>query len=118
MSNVRPGMLARVINPGGKAITPEIVGRIVFVERKHEVDAIITDVGGRMFRNNSPYSELAWMISASIPLPFRFAGVSETLYTYERPLLDVCLKPLIDPDLGVTEDEVCELYYPKEVVPQ
>lgn len=119
-TNVKPGMLAYLVSPQGfKPNTPEIIGRIVFVEREVSSQDVFTHVDGRMMRNTfqSSDSEKIWVISAKEPLPSMVTIPGEPVekwYTYERPMLDSCLRPLLDPDLGITDEEVDELYATKE----
>jgi hypothetical protein len=116
-TNVQPGMLARVVAQKDRApATPEIIGRIVYVERPEKVGEIYKDINGRWFQATG-CDKVVWIVSAKEPMPLvRFLdGNSELLYMYERPMLDVCLRPLLDPNLDVSDEEVKKLFSVKEV---
>ncbi len=118
-SNVKPGMLAYVIAPkNGNPVTPGILGRVVYVERLSKLSDIFQDVNGNLTRNTGDYTELTWIISAKEPLPCLITfdtGISRTVFMYERPMIDSCLRPLLDPNIDVTDEEVKELYSNKEL---
>jgi hypothetical protein len=116
-TNVQPGMLAYVVPlKDCVPMTPEILWRIVYVERPEKVGEIYKDINGRCFPDPS-CNQVVWIVSAKEPMPcgVRFLdGSSELLYMYESPMLDVCLRPLLDPNLDVSDEEVKELYSTKE----
>jgi hypothetical protein len=118
-TNVQPGMLAYVVSrPGITPNTPEIIGRIVYVEREPEVPFILRHLDGRMVYGVNDDSEKVWVISAREPLPclVRIPGKSPEIWlTSERRILDSLLRPLLDPDLDVSDEEVKELFSLKEV---
>jgi hypothetical protein len=113
-TNVQPGMLAYVAaSKYGKARTPEIIGRIVFVERAISPEDVFKHIDGRAMRNDFRTQGPVWVISAKEPLPawVTLPGLTgEVWYLYERPMVDECLRPLIDPDIDVSDEEVKELY--------
>jgi hypothetical protein len=117
-TNVQPGMLAYVVPPkNSPPITPGMIGRIVYVERPDSPNEVLKDINGRLLRNTLPSSGLAWIISAKEPMPcmVRFGdGQRDVWYMQERPMLDECLRPLLDPNLDVSDEEVKELYSTKE----
>lgn len=121
-TNVQPGMLAYVVARNCEPVqTPEILGRIVYVEGPVDPNHIYRHVDGRMMRDQNIYAEVVWMVSAKEPMPAMVhipGQPSEVWYVHERTLYDACLRPLIDPNLNITEDEVTELYSPKEPVCQ
>ena len=117
-SNVVPGMLAYVVPiPGQPSMTPEILGRIVYVERESVPGEIITHVDGRRMRNDLPYTELVWWITAREPLPcpaHLLGAPRDVWWTHGRPLKDVHLRPIHEPGLDITEEDVRELFSPNE----
>src|ERR1700751_2260337 len=117
-TNVQPGMLAYVVaRPGGIVYTPEIIGRIVFVEGPAIQGYIYTHVDGRQLRDGRIHTEPVWRVSAKSPLPVRASSEGmpeETWYVYERTIFDACLRPLIDPNLDISDEEVKELYSTKK----
>lgn len=113
-TNVQPGMLARVVRTP-KTTTDAMVGRIVFVERDHKMSDVFHTVDGISCRWGSPVTEPTWVISAKTPLPFRnteHPEIGGVLYFYERPVPDANLRPLLDPGLDVSDQEVRELFAP------
>jgi hypothetical protein len=121
-TNVQPGMLAYIVAvPGIQVVIPEIIGRVVYVERHFDRNYVFKHIDGRMMRNNMYFPENTWIISAKEPLPARVSLPSQPVeiwLMHERPLLDACLRPLLDPNLGVSDEEVKELYSKKEEVKQ
>jgi hypothetical protein len=117
-TNVQAGMLAIVVRgPGAGSIQKAtgIFGRIVYVERAYVRGETIHAVEGFSVKSNIAYDLPVWMVSAKESLPFTLLNGDPTTYhTYERPVKDSNLRPLLDPNLGVTDDEVKELYSTKE----
>lgn len=118
-TNVKPGMLAYVIaRPGVQPFTPDIIGRIVYVDRAPESPFIMKHIDGRLVQLlNSPL-DTVWVVSARQPLPcpVKIPGAEpEVWQTYERRLIDACLRPLIDPNIDVSDEEVKELYGVKSI---
>lgn len=119
-TNVKPGMLARVVKLQGQhtgsLTNVELRGRIVFVERAYVAGELIHTLEGRTLCNTSVYPDHIWMISAKSPLPilFREDGDVKHYSSYEVPIVDACLRPLFDPDLDISDEEVKELYSSKE----
>jgi hypothetical protein len=67
-TNVQPGMLAYVAaSKYGKARTPEIIGRIVFVERAMSHEDVFNHIDGRAMRNDFRAQRPIWVISAKEP---------------------------------------------------
>lgn len=118
-TNVQAGMLAYIVRrPGVIPNTPEIIGRVVYVERVAEDPFILKHIDGRMVRGHSAYTEPLWVISSRDPLPchVQIPGLEpEVWMVHERRIFDACLRPLIDPDIDVSDEEVKELYSIKEV---
>ena len=113
-TNVKPGMLARVIRTKNTT-TEAIVGRIVFVERAYIQFDVLHTVEGRPCMWTAPVLEPTWVISAKTPLPYKnteYPKFGNILYFYERPIPDVALRPLLDPGLDISDQEVRELYSP------
>jgi hypothetical protein len=117
-TNVQPGMLAYVVSrPGVTPSTPGIIGRIVYVEREPEVPFVLHHLDGRMVYGINNDLEKVWVVSAREPLPclVKIPGKSPEIWlTHERRILDECLRPLLDPNLDVSDEEVKELYSTKE----
>lgn len=117
-TNVQPGMLAYVVPlPGTPVITPEILGRVVYVERTAKQDHVYRHIDGRLMANTLIETAPTWIVSAKDPLPGRVALPGEAVeiwYMHERPILDACLRPLLDPNLDISDEEVKELYSPKK----
>ncbi len=112
MSNVKPGMLAYVTNPKGIPLaTPEIIGRVVYVKCASDPDMKFPTVEGRIL-NGCISNGVVWVVSSNTPLPVRHGDA--LFHMYERPLRDVILRPLSDPDLGVSDSEVRDIYSPVE----
>jgi hypothetical protein len=115
-TNVQPGMLAYVASiPGHIPITPEIVGRIVFVEREFIEAEKFTATDGTEFGMTASGS-LAWVISAKEPLPVWFSPRKEIIFSHERGMGDEFLRPLIDPGIDISDREVRELFSPSIIV--
>jgi hypothetical protein len=119
-TNVQPGMLARVVKLEGRApgsiANVELRGRIVFVERAYKNGELINTIEGRVLCDTTPFSKMVWIVSAKTPLPilFREGGDIKHYTAYEIPIFDACLRPLLDPNLDVSDEEVKELYSTKE----
>ncbi len=119
-TNVQPGMLARVVRLNGPAptgmVNVELRGRIVFVERAYKNGELIRTLEGRILRSTDVFLHNIWIVSARNPLPvvFREAGDAKHYTAYEIPILDACLRPLLDPNLDISDEEVKELYSTKE----
>lgn len=117
-TNVKPGMLAYIVAiPGIQVHHPEILGRIVFVEGPRDPNYIYCHPDGRRMQDTNIYTEPVWRVSAKEPLPAKvfYPGCpEETWYMYERSIVDASLRPLLDPDLDVSDEEVKELYSTKE----
>lgn len=113
-TNVQPGMLARVVALSDRPMnTPEILGRIVYVERGMGVNDEFKATCGTILRNARLYEDLTWVISAKTPLPVQLVcedGSKKYYETYERPMMDKCLRPLLDPNLDISDQEVRELF--------
>lgn len=112
MSKIQPGMLCIVVRPKGMVInTVELLDRIVVVDRACTESDVFVSVNG--CRTRSKDSD--WIISANSPLPWRinlWDGGMVLEHFQERPVWEALLKPLIDPDHGVTDEEVRSLYSP------
>lgn len=109
-SKIVPGILAVVVRGNYEIRTPELIGRIVTVVRRaHNGEKFLSICGRR--RVALVETEDPWVIAANSPLPWRLreGGLFEFI---ERPLWSGMLKPLNDPDLGVTDEEVEKLYSP------
>jgi hypothetical protein len=119
-TNVQPGMLARVVKLEGRApgslVNVELRGRIVFVERACQSGELINTIEGRVLCNNIASRKMVWIVSAKTPLPivFREGGDIKHYTAYEIPIVDACLRPLLDPNLDISEEEVKEIYSTKE----
>lgn len=120
-TNVKPGMLARVVKlegprAPGSMVNAELRGRIVFVERAYRNGEVLHMLEGQKLSSNAIYTQNIWMVSARTPLPFLFreGGDIKHYTAYEIPVVDACLRPLIDPNLDVSDEEVKELYSTKE----
>lgn len=109
-TNVQPGMLARVVS-GPNMVTPELIGRIVFVERALEDLETLPLIGGGILCYKSD-GVATWIVSAKEPLPTPRGG--GLVFSSERALKDYLLRPLLDPNLAISDEEVKELYSPKE----
>lgn len=115
-SNVKPGMLARVVpRPGVPLRTPEIRDRIVFVERECLAGQQFKTTCGVTITQEVPYTELTWVVSSKTPLPMVMEPDMVVFQGYERPILDKCLRPIIDPSLDISDEEVRELYSPNSI---
>lgn len=113
MSNVKPGMLARVVRPKGHPmVTPELLGHIVFVECHYTNDMVFPTLEGRPLIGPL-HGDTIWVVSSNTPLPTRVKR-GFLVHSYKRPVADECLRPLLDPNLGVSDEEVKELYSTKE----
>jgi hypothetical protein len=119
-TNVQPGMLARVVKLNGPTptgmVNVELRGRIVFVERAYVAGELVRTLEGRILRNTTCFTQNVWIVSSRMPLPvlFREGGDIKHYTSYEIPILDACLRPLLDPNIGVSDEEVKELYSTKE----
>ena len=115
-TNVEPGCLAYVVNRKDHVPdTPDIIGRIVYVERAYlpGVDMITNSETGQVVRLNMLTSEPTWMISAHQPLPAKVRiGLDPWMAwtTFERPLVDSFLRPISDPQLYIPEDAMDSMY--------
>lgn len=107
-TNVQPGMLARVVSSKNS----DVIGRIVFVERAHKAENEYECIEGytcRWWRDKEP----TWVVSAKNPIPYSNTEISHwpsVMHFYERPMLDSALRPLLDPNLDISDQEVRELY--------
>lgn len=108
-TNVQPGMLARIV----RSKNQENIGRIVFVERAHKADNEYESLEGYLCRWPRPLGEPIWVVSAKTPIPYlntERPNRPPVLHFYERPMPDSMLRPLLDPNLDVSDQEVRELY--------
>jgi hypothetical protein len=116
-TNVQPGMLAIVIPPNGMPMsTPEMIGRVVYVEGLAGKGVVRRDESGILLRIEDTPS-VVWIISASEPLPTRVIypdGRSNIHYLAKRAMRDTHLRPILDPNIDVSDEEVKELYSTKE----
>lgn len=103
-------MLCLVV-PTGNVNTPEVVGRIVTAVRlKKPLETVISTGGLTTMASGGARS---WVVKSNSPLPWRvFNSIGgKVLENFEeRPIFERMLKPLMDPDNGVTEEEVRSLY--------
>ena len=107
-TNVQPGMLARVV----RSKNVEAIGRIVFVEREHKAQNVYDSLEG--YRCSwSLVTEPTWVVSAKTPIPYLNTEHSDrpsVLHFHERPMTDSMLRPLLDPNLDISDQEVRELF--------
>lgn len=110
MSKIKAGMLCLVV-PTGNVNTPEVVGRIVTTVRMQKpLETFISLDGSITMASGGARS---WVVKSNSPLPWRvFNSIGgKVLENFEeRPIFERMLKPLMDPDNGVTEEEVRALY--------
>lgn len=115
-TNVEPGCLAYVVNRKDRVPdTPDLIGRIVYVERDYKpgIDLITNAVTGQAVRSHTLPTEPTWMISAHQPMPAKVRIGTEPWMdwtTLERPLGDSFLRPISDPQLYIPEGDVDSLY--------
>lgn len=110
-NELKPGMLAIVVPMEGVQ-TKEIIGRIVEIVRPAYNGEIYHSIKGRIcaFQGRTD-SHNCWVITSNSPLPWTgLNGVTD--YFHERAIFGEMLKPLNGTGLGITEDEVNELYLP------
>jgi hypothetical protein len=112
MSKIQPGMLCQVIRIA-ETQTFELVGRIVTAVRRERAYENFVSIDGHTVDviNLDSFGDSSWVISANMLLPWRLGNGEMKLFK-ERPILESMLKPLIDPDHGVTAEEVRSLYSP------
>lgn len=107
-TNVQPGMLARVV----RSTNQDNIGRIVFVEREHKAQNVYESLEG--YRCSwSQLTEPTWVVSAKMPIPYLNTEHSDrpsVLHFHERPMPDSMLRPLLDPNLDISDQEVRELF--------
>jgi hypothetical protein len=92
--------------------TPELIGRVVFVEGPYTELIVFQTLEGIRMRGADPEPNI-WIVSSNAPLPSRTKN-GVLLHSYKRPIGAECLRPLLDPDLDVSDKEVKELYSTKE----
>jgi hypothetical protein len=120
MPNVSPGMLARIVKvdmpESGAVEVPELIGRIVFVERVYQNCDPIHTLEGSIVYCSGNFSDLLWMVSSKTPMPVLLRTENEVqwLSSHAIPVFDRALRPLLDQNLDVSEKEVKELYSTKE----
>lgn len=116
MPNVTHGMLARIVKTTVKVVgaieVPELIGRIVFVERAYRNFEVLHTIEGHVVVCSGDFSELIWMVSAKIPLPVISTAENSVKWmtAYEIPVFDAALRPLLDNNLDISDKEVKELY--------
>jgi hypothetical protein len=87
----KPGDLAIVI----RALeTPEMLGRIVKVERLAVAGEVFSSVCGRSFCTPSVSESVLWVVSSNRAMPAPIPQKGCTLMAYERIFKDVCLRPI------------------------
>ena len=111
MSQIKPGMLCVVVMPKSEPLTTHsLIGRVVTAVRLKKDGEKFTNLAGKSYRSTSR-GKPSWVITSNSVLPWTmFNGNIE--YFHERTVIEEMLKPLIDPDHGVTEEEVRSLYSP------
>jgi hypothetical protein len=115
-TNVIPGCLAVIVSKKGHVPRlPELIDRLVFVEREYRPYDVLQDVHtGRkiLCRIPSRAGEKVWIISSRVPLPVLLFEDGDTIkiYSHERPLHDSFLRPISDPDLPIDPKDVDNLY--------
>lgn len=107
-SDLKPGVLAVIVSvPGRPTTTTEVLGRIVELVRRAGHHERVQTIEGKWIISSS--SSPSWFVKSKEPLPWKsLSGV--THYCWQRIITDDMLKPINDPDCGVTQDEVLELY--------
>lgn len=111
MSKIKPGMLCIVVMPKSEPpATQSLIGRVVTAVRLKKAGEKFINIAGESFIS-APREQPSWVIASNSVLPWLvYDGNIE--YFHERPVIEEMLKPLIDPDHGVTEEEVRSLYSP------